>query len=154
MDNIITGNQKLFTFLKTIDFKCQQCSACCRIYPGAVFLTKNDAEKIANYLGLDFNSFLQEYCRGIERKGKKIVSLKEMSNYDCILWNEGCTVYPVRPLQCITYPFWPSLVESEKNWHDEAKYCKGINKDGKLSLKKKIELYLEEKQAEYLEYKF
>lgn len=31
-----------------------------------------------------------------------------------------CSVYPVRPVQCRTYPFWPSLVDARDDWEGEA----------------------------------
>ncbi len=36
-------------------------------------------------------------------------SLIEKPGGDCIFWDKvaGCTVYPARPAQCQTWPFWP-----------------------------------------------
>lgn len=31
-----------------------------------------------------------------------------------------CSIYAVRPVQCRTYPFWPSLVDAQEDWDDEA----------------------------------
>jgi len=31
-----------------------------------------------------------------------------------------CSIYEVRPVQCSTYPFWPSLVDRREDWEDEA----------------------------------
>ena len=31
-----------------------------------------------------------------------------------------CSIYEVRPVQCHTYPFWPSLLESKEDWDSEA----------------------------------
>eukprot|EP00571_Detonula_confervacea_P017134 CAMPEP_0172312994 /NCGR_PEP_ID=MMETSP1058-20130122/19059_1 /TAXON_ID=83371 /ORGANISM="Detonula confervacea, Strain CCMP 353" /LENGTH=180 /DNA_ID=CAMNT_0013026569 /DNA_START=203 /DNA_END=745 /DNA_ORIENTATION=- len=31
-----------------------------------------------------------------------------------------CGIYDVRPVQCSTYPFWPSLLESQEDWEDES----------------------------------
>ena len=37
------------------------------------------------------------------------------------LSKEGqCGIYEARPIQCSTYPWWPSLLESEEAWEDEA----------------------------------
>ena len=30
-----------------------------------------------------------------------------------------CSIYDVRPVQCSTYPFWPSLLASKEDWEDE-----------------------------------
>lgn len=140
------------SFLKKADFKCRQCSSCCRHFPGVVYLSKEDFNKISKYLKINPNQLLNDFCRGIEKNGKLVVGLKEKVNYDCIFWSESCLIYPARPVQCITYPFWPSIVEFEERWKEEAEYCKGINKKGKLSLKQKIKYYLAEKNVEYMEY--
>ena len=44
------------SFLKEIDFKCQRCSVCCRIFPGAVYLTKKDISKITTSILFSFTS--------------------------------------------------------------------------------------------------
>ena len=72
-----------------------------------------------------------------------MVSLKEKDNYDCIFLGEnGCSIYEGRPLQCRTYPFWPSIVESRENWESEKRSCPGIGK-GPIINKDTIEELLE-----------
>ena len=154
MNKIIINEKKLYSFLAKIDFNCQKCSVCCRIDPGAVFLTKHDVDKISKNLCLNINEFLKEYCRGIDKGFKTMVSLKEKLNYDCIFWDNGCTIYTFRPLQCRTYPFWPFIVESKERWEKEATRCKGINKKGSLSIEEKFNLYKKEKEAVYMEWGF
>ncbi len=47
---------------------------------------------------------------------------------NCIFLKDSklCTIYPVRPVQCSTYPWWPELL-TDAAWHDEATRCEGIN---------------------------
>lgn len=60
--------------------------------------------------------------------------LKERPNFDCVFWTEaGCSVYEARPVQCSTYPFWSTLVETEGSWREEARDCPGIGRGGLLS---------------------
>lgn len=40
----------------------------------------------------------------------------------------GCSIHPVKPTQCRTYPFWPSIVASRAMWKIEATFCPGIGK--------------------------
>ena len=55
------------------------------------------------------------------------LSLREQPNKDCIFWRDGgCSVYPGRPLQCRTYPFWRHIVDEEDGWEREAASCPGI----------------------------
>ena len=38
----------------------------------------------------------------------------------------GCSIHPVKPVQCRIFPFWPELVESRREWKKSARYCPGI----------------------------
>ncbi|HOJ62958.1 MAG TPA: YkgJ family cysteine cluster protein [Spirochaetota bacterium] len=143
-------SDKNFERLKSLEFKCQRCSNCCRHQPGVVFLSEEDVKNIASFLNIDISTLLSKYCRAIYRNGEQIVALQERKNFDCIFWNDGCIIYPARPLQCKTYPFWPSLVESEENWKEEKKRCPGIDTQGDLKLEEKIDFYLKEKNVKYM----
>jgi uncharacterized protein len=144
--------QKTASFLDKVDFSCQRCSDCCRIDPGTIMLTKKDAERIAAHLKMTLKDFLKECCYNIKTGSKKLVSIKEKSNYDCLFWEKGCKIYSVRPIQCRTYPFWPSIVASRYAWNSETKRCPGMDKKGNLTLKDKLKFYNQEKDAVYLEY--
>ena len=51
------------------------------------------------------------------RKAQGRVTLRERANGDCVFWDRkaGCTVYPARPAQCRTWPFWESVTEIAEN---------------------------------------
>ncbi len=38
-----------------------------------------------------------------------------------------CGVYPDRPRQCRSWPFWRSVIDSEQRWKEEARECPGMN---------------------------
>jgi hypothetical protein len=60
-------------------------------------------------------------------------------SHDCIFWREGgCAAYEDRPLQCSTYPFWASIVDSEETWRDESRFCPGIGA-GELKTREHID---------------
>ena len=44
------------------------------------------------------------------------------------LEGHGCWIHPAKPTQCRTFPFWPELVESKREWNRTAKYCPGSAK--------------------------
>jgi len=74
------------------------------------------------------DSFISAYCRWVtDWRGDKVLSLREKSNKDCILWDGGCTVYSARPLQCVTFPFWESILSSAGAWEIAAQSCPGMN---------------------------
>ncbi len=122
-------------------FSCQNCHFCCSGSPGYVFLSKDEIIELSNYTGLDFDSFIEIYCRKIDYGMYYMVSLKERDNYDCVfLTKDGCSVYSARPLQCRTYPFWKGIADSVEAWNEEAKSCPGIGKGKKYSAKEADEI--------------
>jgi Fe-S-cluster containining protein len=122
-----------------LKFSCKRCSSCCRYDQGFVFLSEKDLENLSFALKMEKKSVIDEYCRwGTDRNGDKVLSLKEKSNKDCILWDSGCTVYSVRPIQCVTFPFWESIIASEQCWETAASGCPGMN-FGELHTKAEIE---------------
>jgi hypothetical protein len=65
------------------------------------------------------------------------VSLKEFANGDCTFFDpekRGCTIYPVRPRQCRTWPFWNSNLESPETWQEVQEVCPGAGKGNFFSL--------------------
>jgi Fe-S-cluster containining protein len=104
---------------------CQTCGGkCCRV-GGYVWITVEELEIIADYLDMDPTTFSNEYVRGIYGK----LSLKERDNpgdQSCVLFDsekERCLIYPVRPVQCRTYPFW----DQYKKWPQQVvKDCPGV----------------------------
>jgi Fe-S-cluster containining protein len=78
---------------------------------------------------MKYTGIVENYCRWVSVPGGyEQLSLKEKSNFDCIFWERGCTVYKSRPLQCRTFPFWESIVFSRQAWESLA--CPGAGKGG------------------------
>lgn len=131
-------------------FSCKRCSVCCRYDAGSVYLSENDVKKLLLRLNMDRESFIKTYCRRVKDwKGKGLLSLKEKANYDCILWENGCTVYEDRPLQCRTFPFWDSILSSRKAWEQAATGCPGMN-TGTRYTEKQILDYIEMRNLEHI----
>jgi Fe-S-cluster containining protein len=53
--------------------------------------------------------------------------LQERANGDCVFWHreKGCTIYPVRPPQCRSWPFWDSNVATPEDWDRTCQICPG-----------------------------
>jgi len=99
---------------------------------------------LCKWFNLKEAEFIRLYCRFVyNADGKRLLSLREKANYDCILWKDGCTAYGARPVQCSTYPFWPFILQNRQAWDDEALSCPGINK-GELHGAEEIEGALNE----------
>lgn len=88
---------------------------------------------------MSIKDFVEKKCRWADYYyGSKVLALIEKKNYDCGLWENGCTAYEARPVQCSTYPFWSWMLEDQQIWNDCAKDCPGMNK-GKLWTFEEIE---------------
>jgi len=131
-------------------FSCRRCSLCCTSGPGFVFLTGNDLKRLAAHFRMGGEAFIKEYCRPVNWFGSSgVLSLKEKSNYDCIFWNAGCTVYEARPVQCRTYPFWKKFLESEKAWESMTAECPGAG-SGELRSAQFIEECIKAEDEKYI----
>ena len=106
-----------------LKFTCSQCGDCCTGAPGYVWVTDEDVEAIAAFLGRPVAEFRELYTR--RARGKR--TLREKSNGDCVFFErgKGCTVYAVRPPQCRTWPFWESNVETPEDWKKTCDTCPG-----------------------------
>ena len=107
-----------------LKFECTGCGECCKIPGGQVEISEKEAEGIAEYMDLPVDILLDDYCT--ITKGR--ILLKENTRKACIFLKENrCIVYPVRPLQCRTFPFWPENLEAISRWERLGDYCPGIN---------------------------
>ena len=104
-------------------FSCTQCGDCCTGEPGYVWLTRAEIRRLARFLEVTVNDFGERYLRQVGRR----YSLIERPNGDCAFYDKGCSVYPVRPLQCRSYPFWHENLESSEAWLEVADECPGVN---------------------------
>jgi len=111
-------------------FECTRCGACCtsRGEYGYVYLNDRDVSAIARYLGLLPHQFRRKYTF-VDEYGWTQVVLEDRCVF---LESDGsCRIYPVRPTQCRTFPFWRDLVK-DGAWVPEAReLCEGIGR-GKL----------------------
>jgi len=112
-------------------FKCKGCGACCTGTPGYVWLTDEELKEIAKYCGVEPRKFRKNSTRKVRRK----TTLIEQRNGDCLMFQDGrgCIIYPVRPTQCRTYPFWKKIMKSRRAWNREGRECPGIGKGDKFS---------------------
>lgn len=109
-------------------FCCTRCGRCCMTRGDYyVFLSEQEAERIRNYLQLSRSWFRRRYLERLE-EGELVAAAGEGDR--CIFLNAAghCRVYPVRPVQCRTYPFWPEIVGNARAWRQEARRCEGINR--------------------------
>jgi len=106
-------------------FACTGCGGCCVDPNGFVFCTSEEALSISQFLNISQESFLRNY---LEPDSGDQWQLRSKPDGACIfLDGQGCRIYPVRPLQCRTYPFWPENIKSHYRWNMITRQCPGIN---------------------------
>ena len=112
-------------------FECTGCGQCCSgPEEGYVWVSPAEIQAIAEYLKLTSDQVIQRYTRQVGRR----VSLIEKEGADCVFLNEAtdgmraCAIYPVRPVQCRTWPFWPTNLRSPRAWSLAHGRCSGINR--------------------------
>lgn len=114
-------------------FSCTQCGNCCTGAPGVVWVDEQEIERIADFLGQTVGEIRLFHTRLLGRR----VSLREYANGDCTFFDpktRKCSVYPIRPKQCRTWPFWKSNLESPRHWRDVQTTCPGAGNGEFFSL--------------------
>jgi len=155
-----------------IRFQCQRCGSCCHhkrpkefddlvslprlkefwAKSNLIYLTKQDVENISRKTGLESTGFVDtlykydgQFVR-VDDSGKKVILdfpvMKSKEDTTCLFYDNGCSIYSVRPRACRLFPF---RVEEETNPNGDIilcvsynKTCPGIGK-GKMADKKKLE---------------
>jgi len=114
--------ERSYFFDSGIRFECRRCGACCTGAPGSVLVRIHEIHGIARYLKIDTQRLIEDYLCPFGGG----YSIQERADGRCLFYDDGCAIYPVRPLQCKTFPFWFELLRSPKRWHKMVEECPGI----------------------------
>ena len=103
-------------------FQCTQCGTCCTGPPGAVWFTAEEATAIARSLNLGEDEFYARFAHRIDGRWS-LVERETPHGFDCAFLDRTtvpgkalCSIYETRPRQCRTWPFWPEMLESKRQW--------------------------------------
>ena len=102
-------------------FTCVCCGACCRIKGGIVRLSDAEIARIAAYLGVSEEEFIdRETVVSPDRKCLILKDAPDGSGACGMLDNQGlCRIHAVKPDQCATFPYdWAN--------DDSALSCEGL----------------------------
>jgi uncharacterized protein len=130
--------------MSSLRFQCQTgCTNCCK-QKGIVYLTEDDLVRAAAFVEMTPADFEAKYVI----RTKNLLRFRTPRGKQCnFLLENGCSIHPAKPTQCRTFPFWPELVETRKNWDDTARYCPGINQGPLIQIGTAMELASEMKLA-------
>ena len=110
-------------------FECTGCGGCCtaRGEYAHVYLNPDELGDLADHLRLSVREFRKRYTFKDEYGYTQL----RFESDTCVFLEPGtkrCTVYPARPTQCRTFPFWRDMIADGK-WTDEARaLCEGIGR--------------------------
>jgi len=115
-------------------FHCTGCGACCTGgIDHYVEVSAGEREAIRGFLKLTAGWFRRRYLETVD-EGVTGIRLNANGRCPFLGRDNRCRVYPVRPRQCRTYPWWPELVEHQRDWEQEAKRCEGMNRGAVVPL--------------------
>jgi len=122
----VTAKPKRAWYAKGLRFACQpDCANCCVNHGDYeyVYLEDGEERRIARFLELSRARFRERYT---EMDDEYLVL--RMDQPACpFLEGRRCRIYPVRPVQCRTFPFWQSNLTSRSAWTRLRGFCPGID---------------------------
>ena len=132
-------------YTKGLRFECQpDCANCCVNHGdyAYVYLEKTDARRLARHLRLKMAEFKERYTEAEDE-----YLILRMDQPACpFLEGRRCTVYPARPTQCRTFPFWESNLSSRSAWKRLRVFCPDIDQ-GELHPLRVIESHLADQDS-------
>jgi Fe-S-cluster containining protein len=145
LDNRMKIKNKRPFYHEGLQFECTRCGGCCSGFPGFVWLSETDVDRLLDHLKIDRSDFIASYSKVVRGFGQPRLSLIEKEEFACIFFDDEpghiCTVYEARPYQCRSYPFWGKNLVSRSEWEKTADFCPGVNR-GRTYYQKEIEGFL------------
>lgn len=106
---------------------CEACGGhCCTGESGYIWAKYAEIESMAAFVNLSVEEFATMYLRKVKHRYSLIEKKLDEDNHACIFFDETikrCSIYPVRPRQCRTFPFWEQFKAEEQEVRRE---CPGI----------------------------
>jgi Fe-S-cluster containining protein len=116
-----------------LTFTCTQCGNCCTGPTGYVWFNDVEARTMAAYLKISPAAFHRNYTRKIFGR-QSLTETHTEHGYDCVFLKRDphgkamCSVYPVRPAQCRSWPFWTENLRSAKSYEAASERCPGMTR--------------------------
>lgn len=110
--------------VKKLPFDCTECGKCCQTN-GRVSMSPTEVHSAADLLNMSQSDFVRQFASHTVEDSWIYLQEKTVENHTgCIFLNvdtNQCRIYEARPVQCRTYPFWPSILASPTAWNDECR---------------------------------
>jgi hypothetical protein len=135
-------------YIGGLAFECTGCGNCCAgPDEGFIWISKPEINLLSEHLKLPLPKLYENYLKKVMTRTSIVEAIQTK---DCVFLERGrsgrfCRIYPVRPNQCRTWPFWSSNLSSPGNWNAAALKCPGINR-GRLYSFEEIESIRKQKK--------
>jgi len=106
-------------------FECIQCGDCCKGF-GGTYVTPKNISAIADFIGADPETFVQDYC---QMAGSRPVLAQGPDGYCIFFRDKLCSIHPVKPRMCRSWPYIESVLKDPANWRMMAGSCPGMRTD-------------------------
>ncbi|HMN42267.1 MAG TPA: YkgJ family cysteine cluster protein [Phycisphaerales bacterium] len=123
-----------------LSFSCTMCGNCCSGPAGYIIVSDDEIAALAKRLKVTVAAFTADYTH-MSEEGRSLNEKKSAAGLDCIFLDREkipgkavCGVYEDRPIQCRTWPFWPSVIKTRQTWERAKRTCPGIDNGKKHTL--------------------
>ena len=87
----------------------------------------DEMKAIADHLELSLAVFKSRFDVAWDRDLEKWAIDATPNGCPLLTAEKACSVHPVKPMQCQTFPFWPELIEDPLAWDEAKSYCPGMD---------------------------
>ena len=96
--------------------------------PGYVYMDQEEVARVAAHLGMTANALKRKY-RMRRDDGSDEWYIDALHGKGCpLLTRDGlCSVHPVKPKQCSSFPFWSEMLEDGSEWEAAKSFCPGLD---------------------------
>lgn len=95
-----------------------------------MWVTEEELQNIAVFLQLPLEEVSKKYVHKVNGSLSLLEyqDYSEANKYSCVFLKDNrCSIHPVRPKQCQTFPWWPQNLQSPHSWKKAASACEGID---------------------------
>ncbi len=89
--------------IPTDKYSCNRCGTCCK-WPGYVRLVGDEADKIAQFLDISTEEFIDKFTEVTDDRKNLSIIEKEFGHCHFLTEN-GCAINDVKPQQCKDFPY-------------------------------------------------
>lgn len=108
-------------------FGCTACGNCC-MQPGFVYITRTELARIASHLEVAPAELRARHNMGYEASLRAwYLDATDGKGCPLLTAERRCSVHPVKPKQCATFPFWPEMLDDAEEWESVKSYCPGLD---------------------------